>query len=176
MAGGTIGRLIRDSYFWVGINKSRPMQEWALLNQLHSEGFPVPQPAAVNIRRFGMTYRANIITLELPNTETLADRLIQAPLAPEIWQRIGTTIGKFHLAGAYHADLNARNILVDDYNRIYLIDWDRGRLRSSPSAWRWKNVKRLQRSLRKIASFSYLNFSSNDIDAFLAGYNSGKRS
>jgi Ser/Thr protein kinase RdoA (MazF antagonist) len=49
----------------------------------------------------------------------------------------------------YHADLTGNNILIDDAERVSLIDLDRGGLRV-PGLWRAANLARLKRSLLKI--------------------------
>ena len=47
-----------------------------------------------------------------------------------------------------HQDLNAHNILLQD-NKVWLIDFDRGRVMPSNGPWQLKNLKRLLRSLKK---------------------------
>ena len=70
---------------------------------------------------------------------------------------VGATIGRFHRSHIYHADLNARNILLQKMPRsaelnVYLIDFDRGRVRRSGRLWQRANLQRLKRSLEKFAS------------------------
>lgn len=57
-------------------------------------------------------------------------------------------IRRFHDHGLDHVDLNARNLLVDDSDRVWLIDLDRCRLRV-PGKWRESNLARLGRSLAR---------------------------
>lgn len=47
-------------------------------------------------------------------------------------------------------DLNARNILVDEAGKPWLIDLDRCRLRP-PGKWQASNLQRLERSVVKFA-------------------------
>jgi 3-deoxy-D-manno-octulosonic acid kinase len=74
--------------------------------------------------------------------------LQQGRLARRTWQDVGSCIRRFHDAGYCHADLNSRNILVDAAQKIWLLDWDRGR-RQRSGAWREANLGRLQRDLEK---------------------------
>jgi 3-deoxy-D-manno-octulosonic acid kinase len=67
-----------------------------------------------------------------------------------LWQVIGETLREFHDHGVDHSDLNVRNILIDDDGCVFLIDFDKGRLRG-PGSWKAANLNRLQRSLRKTA-------------------------
>jgi 3-deoxy-D-manno-octulosonic acid kinase len=80
-------------------------------------------------------------------------------------------IRRFHEAGVHHADLNCYNILISN-SRLYLIDFDRGRLESANSRWRWKekNLARLHRSIIKVAGAHPVWLSARWSD-LLAGYN-----
>jgi 3-deoxy-D-manno-octulosonic acid kinase len=60
-------------------------------------------------------------------------------------------IARFHGAGVWHADLNAHNVLVSPAG-IYLIDFDRGRLRAPADDWQQANLQRLRRSLVKLGA------------------------
>jgi 3-deoxy-D-manno-octulosonic acid kinase len=54
--------------------------------------------------------------------------------------------------GVWHADLNAYNVLFDDQAKVWLIDFDRGRLMAflTPTQ-RASNLSRLLRSLKKLS-------------------------
>ncbi|MEO5596023.1 MAG: lipopolysaccharide kinase InaA family protein, partial [Lysobacteraceae bacterium] len=65
------------------------------------------------------------------------------------WDAIGECIARFHRAGAFHADLNVDNVLMDAQSQIWLIDFDRGAMRKPARGWQRANLLRLQRSLRK---------------------------
>lgn len=53
----------------------------------------------------------------------------------------------------WHADLNAWNILLDAHADVWLIDFDRGRLRPPAVSWQQANLARLRRSLEKLGMF-----------------------
>jgi tRNA A-37 threonylcarbamoyl transferase component Bud32 len=84
----------------------------------------------------------------------------------ELWHRLGATLGAFHAAGIFHADLNAHNILIDDREDVHLIDFDRGERRRLGS-WAAGNIARLARSLQKIGG---PDVHSNEWRALLTGY------
>ncbi len=65
--------------------------------------------------------------------------------------RVGGAIARFHAAGAYHADLNAHNVLLTDAE-VWLVDFDRGELREPARLWQQANLARLQRSLHKLGA------------------------
>ena len=54
--GGLIGRLVSDSYFWLGAEATRGFSEWCLLSELAAMELPVPRPAAARYRRSGLIY------------------------------------------------------------------------------------------------------------------------
>jgi 3-deoxy-D-manno-octulosonic acid kinase len=66
------------------------------------------------------------------------------------WAAAGATIARFHRFGARHADLNAHNMLVDNDEQVWLIDWDKARREGGPGAWCDAVLARLERSLRKV--------------------------
>ncbi|MBN1377703.1 MAG: 3-deoxy-D-manno-octulosonic acid kinase [Gammaproteobacteria bacterium] len=147
--GGVVGNFIRDQYLWTGLNRTRAWREWHLLARLIELDLPVPVPVAARIQRNGLCYRADLITERITDTESLADTLTQSALSDQVWEQLGIVIAKFHRAGVDHADLNAHNILLHD-SQVYLIDFDRGRIRNRACCWQQKNLRRLLRSLKKL--------------------------
>lgn len=146
--GGFAARISADRYVWTGANATRSFREWRLLAELHSRGLPVPAPVAAGFVRQGAFYSADIITVRLANARTLAEVLRERTLDRSLWQLIGCTIARFHTAGVHHADLNANNIMLVD-GQVYLLDFDRGRIRSR-GPWEQTVIARLKRSLDKL--------------------------
>ncbi|SEM82482.1 3-deoxy-D-manno-octulosonic acid kinase [Halomonas caseinilytica] len=144
--GGLIARISTERYLWCGAERSRAFREMRLTAHLHALDLPVPRPVAAGVTRHGLAYEAGLITVRLPGARALADCLPEADAA--LLRRVGTTIRRFHDAGLDHVDLNARNLLVDASETVWLIDLDRCRLRS-PGRWREANLERLARSLTK---------------------------
>jgi len=147
--GGLIARFIEDAYPWLGESRTRSFREWRMLARLDAAGLPVPRPVAASWRRRGAFYRADLVTVRIPGAAPLSSRLA---VGAEIdWRGIGRTLRSFHEHGAFHADLNAHNILLDATGAAWLLDFDRGRFRD-PGRWQQRNLARLERSLRKIAA------------------------
>ena len=149
--GGYIARIAGDQYFWTGAASTRSFREWRLLRQLRAWELPVPLPIAARYVRSGLGYRADLITAELPTRTTLAQALQHGPLAASQWQAIGVCIGALHAHGVQHADLNAHNLLLGDTGKVYVLDFDRGRIRAR-GQWERHVLLRLQRSLAKVSA------------------------
>jgi 3-deoxy-D-manno-octulosonic acid kinase len=147
--GGLVARLLGDFYFWSGENRTRGFAEFRLLSRLRDLGLPVPAPIAARYVRSGLGYRGDLITRRIDNATTFADLLTAGRLDSDIARRIGEEIAAFHAAGVYHADLNAHNILVTA-DRIWIVDFDRGDLRTPNDTWRRSNMQRLHRSCAKV--------------------------
>lgn len=171
--GGLMAQLYGDRYWWRGAEATRSFREWRLLHRLHGAGFPVPRPVAAGYHRQGSRYTADILTEQLPDTQTLAQRLREAPLPLSLWVDVGRCIRRFTDAGVHHADLNAHNVLLDAAGRVWLIDFDRGELRL-PGLWSDAMLARLYGSLVKISAvLPAERFTPADwhslLDAYLAG-------
>jgi 3-deoxy-D-manno-octulosonic acid kinase len=174
--GGLPGRIVRDSYAWLGERQTRAFAEWYLLAKLVRLGLPVPRPAAARYLRSGLTYRADLLTVLIPGVRSLADRISEAPGGPVFWAGLGRRIRKFHDAGVFHADLNAYNVQVDNADRVYLLDFDRGKI-LKPGVWQQKTLARLHRSLKKCKGLDQrLHFSPLNWNQLLEGYFSESRS
>lgn len=149
--GGLIARLVADRYLWTGAEQTRSFREWRLLRQMRAWGLPVPQPVAARYVRVGPFYRADLLTAELPVRQTLAQALQSGPVPAAAWQAIGACIGALHARGVQHADLNAHNLLLGADLAVYVLDFDRGRIRER-GAWEHAVLERLHRSLRKVTA------------------------
>jgi 3-deoxy-D-manno-octulosonic acid kinase len=171
LRGGMVAKLMGDQYIWTGLTNTRAWQEWRLLEKMTDMGLPVPKPVAARVCRSGLFYTADILMVRIMDTRSLAQQLEVSPLEDEIWESIGQCIRRFHDADIYHADLNAHNILLDHGNRIYLTDFDKGRLRHQAESWREQNLSRLHRSLQKLKNLcNPFYFSEQDWDLLCMGY------
>ena len=158
--GGLIAKLINDRYLYSSLQNTRVYKEIALLEKMLSLGLPVPKPIAGKIQRKGFFYSADLL-MEKLDARDLVALLKQSNFNETLWTNIGETIAEFHNQSIYHSDLNAHNILVDDKNKIWLIDFDKCEFRDDSSSWKNDNMERLNRSFEKeknkFSSFNYNN-------------------
>jgi 3-deoxy-D-manno-octulosonic acid kinase len=148
--GGIVSRLLYDEYVWTGTERARPIREWRLLTALAALELPAPRPVAARARRSGLVYRADILTVLLPDTAPLSSMLEQVWGDHGLWSRIGTMLAGFHKAGCDHPDLTAHNVLVDSKRRPWLVDFDNASLKPAGD-WARAGIARFKRSLRKVS-------------------------
>lgn len=170
--GGMAQRLSADKFLWIGLQRTRALREWGLLEHMYRAALPVPRPVAARVERRGAVYSADLITVRIPDVTTLSERLSGTAQSTEVWNAVGQLIARFHAAGICHADLNAHNIQIDSSDRLYLLDFDRGRAMDAPGSWMQRNLDRLHRSLTKLLTQSVIHFSEGDWTNLLDGYRS----
>ncbi|MEM7718476.1 MAG: 3-deoxy-D-manno-octulosonic acid kinase [Pseudomonadota bacterium] len=168
--GGLVGKINRDLYLRGGLDASRPMKEFALLDWMRAQALPVPRPVAAQVTSTGIFYRAALVTERLAGARPLEDILRDRPLHSDVWGTVGGVIRLLHNAGVDHSDLNCRNILLDPEHRPWLIDFDKCR-RRQPGAWSVDNLDRLKRSLvKQNGRGDGLHWEQADWEALSAGY------
>jgi len=148
--GGMVAVLNPDVYIRSPLTLSRPFREYRLLERLRERDLPVPEPIAARVQSVaGLAYRGDLLTRAIPAATSFADRIHAGEDAVWLWERIGATVASFHGVGAIHADLNVRNILIDDDGRVWLIDWDRGWFARGARRAAQATLTRLRRSLSR---------------------------
>lgn len=145
--GGLVRFLLPDVY----LLHNRPYRELRVHALLYDRGLSVPEPLGVVWRRAGRVfYRGAVATREIEGCDLLEYLRGNPPDADDTLRRAGRLIRDMHDLGAYHADLQVRNVLVGRDGRLYLIDFDKARHlpRVSPRR-RACNLLRFRRSLEK---------------------------
>jgi 3-deoxy-D-manno-octulosonic acid kinase len=176
LRGGLIGKVVRDSYVWTGEDQTRPFLEWRMLAKMADSGLRVPRPAAARYSRRGPIYTADLITVRIPDVVPLSQYIACEALAVDFWHKLGAAVQDFHGKGVFHADMNAYNLQIDRDGDLWMLDFDRGRLRQ-PGPWQQKTLSRLHRSLQKIADLDpRLPFRQKNWAQFLEGYFEASRS
>lgn len=169
--GGLIGKLINDQYLYTGIENTRAAREFSLLQTLQALQLPAPQPVAFKVVRSGLFYRADLLSSRIENASDLVAILSKKSLTADIWKEIGVVIRSFHQHNIYHHDLNAHNLLLDEKNKVWLIDFDRGELRNNNKNWPEKNIARLYRSFKKeFDKIPNFHWSEKNWQALISGY------
>ncbi len=168
--GGLVAKLISDHYFYTTLEATRCYRELEILQQMVALQLPVPKPIAARMIRSGLFYQADLIMQKIAATDLVAI-LKQTSLSENMWREVGKIIAKFHQNGIDHADLNSHNIMIDNNNKVWLIDFDRGSIKPPEEPWQLKNIERLHRSLIKEKGLHEpFHFNKNDWVSLIDGY------
>jgi 3-deoxy-D-manno-octulosonic acid kinase len=147
--GGAMRHLNRGRYF-LG---HRAFAELRAAETARRGGVLTPLPLAATERGAGLGYTAHFATLWVPDTRDLAAWLPDygADGAADVLAEAGRQVGRMHMAGVAHPDLNLRNLLVRG-TEVYLLDFDRARVYPGPvpGCQRERDLLRLARSARKL--------------------------
>lgn len=167
--GGLFGKLVEDSYLFSSWEKTRSYQEFQLLNTLIEAGVNVPRPIAARAAKSGLTYKADLLSEKIPNARDLVSILMEKPLPAEMYQKIGLEIRKMHDAQVNHTDLNIHNILIDEQDKVWIIDFDKC-YQQSGNVWKQSNLDRLKRSFEKEVGKSRIRSGNQEFIELKASY------
>ncbi len=153
--GGLLGRLVRRIYIRLG--KSRSRLEFELLQKAGKLGINVPEPLVCASRGW-LIYRAWLVTGKIESALPLAwlsleDEKRTHRVMPAVIEQISRLIEN----GIIHVDLHPGNVLVDGRDRVFLLDFDKGKFhRGEKNKLRDRYLKRWQRAVSKHGLPEYL--------------------
>ena len=156
--GGLLRLINRDRY----LTPRRPIDELRLCREAAARGVPVCSAAGAIVERRAPFWLCWLATEEIEEAIDVGEYLRSLPAAPtpeaaaekrRIIDAAGRAICTMHDAGLYHADLQAKNILVRRGSSIelFFIDLDKSRICPAGLAepMRADNLRRLNRSVMK---------------------------
>ena len=146
--GGVFGDLTRDLF----LAPSRAPAELDTSLRLQAAGVPTPDVLAyATYATFGPLCRVDVVTACVEGTDLPAAWTAASPTErPGIIAAAGTLLRQLCDAGAVHADLNAKNILIGwNPARAWVLDVDRVTFPREPGGVMMANLRRLARSLTK---------------------------
>jgi len=167
--GGLFGKFVEDSYLYFGYEKTRSYQEFELLKVLKKSGVNVPKPIAARVVKSGITYKADLMSEKIPNARDLVAILQEKPLSKDMYRKIGAEIRKMHDAQVNHTDLNIHNILIDDRNKVWFIDFDKCTY-DDTGAYCKSNLSRLLRSFLKEKKKRNIRWQEDNFSNLMLGY------
>ncbi|WMN87481.1 3-deoxy-D-manno-octulosonic acid kinase [Vibrio parahaemolyticus] len=167
--GGLFGKLVKDQYWFSGWDKTRSAEEFQLLLTLIKAGVNVPRPIAARAVKVGLTYQADLLSERIPNARDLVSILQERSLSKAMYKKIGQEIAKMHNAGVNHTDLNIHNILIDDKDKVWIIDFDKCR-KQEHGKWEKQNMERLLRSFKKEKVKCNIKWQQKGFEELLNGY------
>ncbi|EEY50258.1 3-deoxy-D-manno-octulosonic acid kinase [Vibrio cholerae HE48] len=167
--GGLFGKWVADSYWFSCWRETRSYQEFMLLNHLRNAGVNVPRPIAARAKKNGLFYHADLLSEKIPNACDLAELLQEKTINGELYHKIGSEIRKMHDNQVNHIDLNIHNILIDDQETVWIIDFDKCYIKFGRN-WQAKNLARLKRSFRKEVKRLNIQWKETDWQQIMNGY------
>ena len=168
--GGLFGKIVKDHYVFTGWEKTRSYQEFQLLNNLIEAGVSVPKPIAARSIKRTFCYQADLLSQKIPNARDLVSILQEKSVSKEMYQKIGAEIDKMHTAQINHTDLNIHNILIDDNDKVWIIDFDKCHQQEGRD-WKESNLSRLNRSFHKEVNKRQIKWSEDEWQHLISGYN-----
>ncbi len=146
--GGAIRYLIKKRYLKCG--KTRCQIEYELLQKVRSLGINAPDPVAFAYRG-RLFYQCWLVTREIQYHQTLAQLCRsdkeQARMAMKAVIRQVSMLIKNKIL---HADLHPGNVIVDNQNQVYLLDFDKGGIfHGNENALRTRYLRRWNRAIQK---------------------------
>ena len=154
--GGLVRHLTRDRYW---DRPPRPFAELGALVEARRRGVPTAEVLGAGVTWAGWgSYRGTLVTREAAGFVDWWRWLHTVPAAAErraVAAHVAETIRLMHARGVQHADLNLTNVLVrveDGQPAALLLDFDRARTFATgvADARRWRNLRRLRRSMSKL--------------------------
>ena len=146
--GGAIRYLIKKRYLKCG--KTRCQIEYELLQKVRSLGINAPEPVAFAYRG-RLFYQCWLVTREIQDHQTLAQisrsneeqtRMVMKEVVKQISMLIKNKI--------LHVDLHPGNVIVDNQNQVYLLDFDKGSIfPGDKNALRRRYLRRWNRAIQK---------------------------
>jgi 3-deoxy-D-manno-octulosonic acid kinase len=146
--GGAIRYLIKKRYLKCG--KTRSQVEYELLQKVRSLGINAPDPVAFAYRG-RLFYQCWLVTREIQYHQTLAQlsrsNQEQARMAMKAVIRQVSMLIKNKIL---HADLHPGNVIVDNQNQVYLLDFDKGGIfHGNKNTIRTRYLRRWNRAIQK---------------------------
>ena len=150
--GGLLRGLFGDRF----LSEKRFLGEFRIHRRVRELGLPAPEPLGVIVvrdRAVRPGLKGYYATRKLEGVRGLPEYLNRA--TPErrrlLAAELGTRLRCLHEDGIFYADLQVRNLLVDDSDELFFIDFDKSKRFPGPlsPARRRANLYRFARSMEK---------------------------
>ena len=146
--GGLMRYIIKQRYLKLG--KTRAQHEFGLLQTVSNLGINIPEPIAY-AHRGRLLYRAWLITREIKQPLSLARlSLTDEKRARRVMKSVISQISRLIDHNLLHVDLHPGNVVVDQKDRVFLVDFDKGHVyHRNKTKLRNRYINRWQRAVSK---------------------------
>jgi 3-deoxy-D-manno-octulosonic acid kinase len=146
--GGLLRYIVKRHHLKSG--KTRGQAEYEILQRVRDLGVNAPEPLAFAYRG-GLIYLAWLVTIEIRQAQSLARLSLKNEQNARVAMASASAqIGLLIDSRIWHVDLHPGNILVDQENKVYLVDFDKGRyFRGNGEKLKARYLSRWQRAVKK---------------------------
>lgn len=124
--GGLIRHVMKSHYLRIG--KCRSQKEYEYLEKMLCIGLNVPEPVLF-AHKGTLLYKAWLVTKRISHTQTLADlSLKDESRALSLMPRVVSQLSVLVENKVLHVDFHPGNVLVDNNDRVFIVDFDRASL------------------------------------------------
>lgn len=146
--GGLIRYVVTHRYVKWG--KTRSQVEYEVLQKVRGLGVNVPEPVAFAYRG-KLFYNAWLVTREINRQQTLAElSCLDEEHARIVMNEVVVQVVTLIKNNIHHTDLHPGNILVDNADRVFVLDFDKACVsRGNRNKLQYKYLMRWQRAVTK---------------------------
>lgn len=146
--GGILANLINQYY--LRINKTRSQIEFEQMAHVREVGVKVPKPVAYAYRGT-LIYKAWLVSQEIMHSQTMAEFSLNAPdRIANAMEALDQQVRILVDNQIMHADFHPGNILIDNREQIYIIDFDKSTIcRDDTDSLELRYRKRWCRAVKK---------------------------
>jgi len=122
--GGIVRHFIKKRYLKWG--KTRSQKEYELLQKVRGLGINAPEPIAFAYRGH-LFYQAWLVTREIKQHQTLAKlSILNEERTRFVMKNVIEQVSTLIKSSILHVDLHPGNVIVDNQDRVYILDFDKG--------------------------------------------------
>ena len=146
--GGLVRYFVKQKYLKCG--KTRGQKEYELLQKVRKFGISAPEPIAFAYSGL-LFYKGWLVTRAIKEHQTLADlSFLNKNRTLKIMKEVTRQISLLIKNNILHVDLHPGNVIVDNQDRVYIIDFDKGRLfHGKKTSLRNRYLSRWNRAVKK---------------------------
>ena len=147
---GGLNRLVVKHHYLRWRPRTRCQIEFDMLSQVRRLNIMAPEPVAW-AHRGGLFYRGWLVTREIKKHRNLAELSCQAPQSTaKIMTNLIPQVTTLIANGIMHIDLHPGNVIVDNHDRVFLLDFDKASLSTkSPEHLKSRYLRRWRRAVQK---------------------------